>query len=302
MSFPSHNGKAGEEMFLNRPQDQDSPIIEPLRINKRSSTSSSAPSVSSQQNGSISAPAASGAPSYPLPSLPNPDDRSKYPQPRNTSASQAPYPYPDPKRIGSPDQGRTAATAYGSPTGRSGSANSDSKTTSDYPSSLRPNDGHEPRPTATLAQRRGNAPKPLPDSPGPDAPDKDGLFQRLPRRDAPVEGTVGSPGKAPRQETNPYPDYHQQYLPPQAAASQKLPDGGRLNSRDRDPSTINRISSTASTSTTRAQRGSPPPPETPIIPPSHRPQTDIEARYAAAGIAGTSTLTSLQAQSVAAQQ
>jgi hypothetical protein len=289
-------------MFLNRPQDRESPIIEPLRINKRSSTSSATPSVNSQQNGSISGPATTGAPSYPLPSLPNPDDRSKYPQPRNTSGSQAPYPYPDPKRIGSPDQGRSATTAYGSPTGRSGSASSNSKNTSDFPSSLRPSDGQEPRQTATLAQRRGNAPKPLPDSPGPDAPDKEGLFQRLPRRDVPVEGAVTSPGKVPGQETNPYPDYHQQYWPPPGAASPRLPDGGRLNSRDRDPSSINRISSTASTSTTRAQRGSPPPPETPIIPANHRPQTDIEARYAAAGIAGTSTLTSLQAQSMAAQQ
>ena len=302
MSHPSQNGKADGEMFLNRPQDRDSPIIEPLRINKRNSTASSAPSVNSQQNGSIPGPATSGAPSYPLPSLPNPDDRSKYPQSRNTSGSQAPYPYPDPKRIGSPDQGRTATTAYGSPTGRPGSANSNSKTTSDYPSSLRPNDGQGPRQPATLAQRRGNAPKPLPDSPGPDAPDKEGLFQRIPRRDGPVEDALASPGKAPGPEPNPYPDYHQQYWPPPGATSPGLPDGGRLNARDRDPNSINRISSTASTSTTRAQRGSPPPPETPIIPPNHRPQTDIEARYAAAGIAGTSTLTSLQAQSVAAQQ
>jgi hypothetical protein len=303
MSYSSQNGKAGEEMFLSRPPDRDPPIIEPLRITKRNSTSSSAPSVNSQQNGSISGPAASGAPSYPLPSLPNPDDRSKYPQPRKTSESQTPYPYPDPKRIASPDQGRTATTAYGSsPRGRSGSTNSNTKTTSELPSSFRPNDGQEPRQTATLAQRRGNAPKPLPDSPGPDAPDKEGLFQRLPRRDAPAEGALTSPGKAPGQETNPYPDYHQQYWPPPDSASQSLPEASRLNARDRDPSLINRISSTASTSTTRAQRGSPPPPETPIIPPHHRPQTDIEARYAAAGIAGTATLTSLQAQSVAAQQ
>ena len=54
------------------------------------------------------------------------------------------------------------------------------------------------------------------------------------------------------------------------------------------------MSSTASTSTVKAQRGSPPPPETPIIPP---PGGGIEARFAAAGIAGTSTLTNLQAQS-----
>lgn len=303
MSSAGRNGKAGEEMFLNQPRDRASPIIEPLRINKRGSTASPVPSVNSQQNGSIFAPSASGAPTYPLPSLPNPDDRSKYPQSRSTSTPQAPYPYPDPKRIGSPDQGRTASSAYGDPTARTGSASSNPRANTEYPSGRRPSEGQESRQNFTLAQRRGNAPKPLPESPGPDAPDKEGLFQRLPQRDAPsTTGTLASPRKGTVQEANPYPDYHQQYWPPPGAASPRLPESGLLNPRDRESSSINRISSTASTSTTRAQRGSPPPPETPIIPTQHRPQTDIEARYAAAGIAGPSTLTNLQAQSVAAQQ
>lgn len=69
-----------------------------------------------------------------------------------------------------------------------------------------------------------------------------------------------------------------------------------------NPSSMNRLSSSASTSTTRAQRGSPPPPETPIVAPGEQPGGGIEARYAAAGIAGASTLTSLQAQNAAAAQ
>ncbi|PKY04015.1 hypothetical protein P168DRAFT_327036 [Aspergillus campestris IBT 28561] len=52
----------------------------------------------------------------------------------------------------------------------------------------------------------------------------------------------------------------------------------------------------------RITRGSPPPPETPIVEPGQQPASDIEARYAASGIAGTSTLTGLQAQSAAAQR
>ena len=68
------------------------------------------------------------------------------------------------------------------------------------------------------------------------------------------------------------------------------------------PSKINRLNSSASTNTTRAERGSPPPPETPITPVGGLPGGDIEARYAAAGIAGTATLNSLQAHNAAAAQ
>ena len=295
MASAGRNGKAGDEMFLNKPQDRDSPIIEPLRINKRGSAASPVSSINSQQNGSIPPPSTSGGPTYPLPSLPNPDDRSKYPQSRNKSAAQAPYPYPDPKRIGSP-----ASSGYiGDPNARTGSANSNTRPTAEYPSSFRrPSEGQESK--QSLAQRRGNAPKPLPDSPGPDAPDKDGLFQRMPQRDPPASAPLPGTRKASGQDADPYPDYHQQYWPPPDAASSRVPETGR-SSRDRDPSSLNRFSSTASTSTTRATRGSPPPPETPIIPPNHR-QTDIEQRFAAAGIAGASTLTNLQAQSMAAQQ
>lgn len=65
---------------------------------------------------------------------------------------------------------------------------------------------------------------------------------------------------------------------------------------------MNRFASTASTSTTRATRGSPPPPETPIVGPSDQLGGGIEDRYAAAGISGTATLNSLQAQNAAAAQ
>lgn len=301
-------------MFLGRPTERNSPTVEPLRIHKRESTASPTPSSSSQHTAGTSASA-----HYPIPSLPYPDDRQRPPQSRQTSASQAPYPYPDlrrgaspdQRRVGSPEQGRTGSPSYASPT-HSGSPSSGTQCSSDLPASLRPHDGRDGRPGATLAERRGNVPKPLPESPGPEIPDKEGLFQKAPRRPS-VPATSSMSGSSsmtapPRAtarpgelEANPYPDYHQQYWPPPGGLSAETGGApGRLNIRD--PASVQRISSTASTSTTKATRGSPPPPETPTVPPNSRPGTDIEARYAAAGIAGTSTLTNLQAQNAAAMQ
>jgi PhoD related phosphatase/WW domain len=301
-------------MFLNTQKERSSPTIEPLRIHKRESTDSPTPSSGSQHTAGTS-----GSGHYPIPSLPYPDDRQRLQQSTPTNASQAPYPYPDPRRgaspdqrrVGSPEQGRIGSPSYGSPK-NSGSASSGTQPSSEFPASLRPHDGRDGRPGATLAERRRNVPKALPESPGPETPDKEGLFQKAPRRPSMASSSsvpgqssmTGPQGTAPRPtgpEINPYPDYHQQYWPPPGGLSAE-PGGapGRLNVRD--PTSVQRISSTASTSTTKATRGSPPPPETPIVPPNHRPGTDIEARYAAAGIAGASTLTNLQAQNAAAMQ
>jgi len=273
MSVSGHHGKPDEELFLNRPSDRDSPtIVEPLRINKRASTTSPAPSITSQYSvGSQQAANGSNA-AYPMPALPYPDDRSR-PQGHagRANGSPAPYPYPEDRRVTPPDERRAAG----------GSA-------ADHPTVLRPMDGRAP---VTLAQRRGTNPKPLPDSPGPDAPDKEGLFQKMPQRGNP-------PASAPLPGTQSQSQQPQYWPPPSASSAADA--FSRL--KIRDPSSINRISSTASTSTTKAQRGSPPPPETPVVAPGVRPQTDIEARYAASGIAGTGTLTALQAQSAAAQQ
>ena len=290
MAYSGRQGQRAEEMFLNKPQD--SAVIEPLRITKRGSPASPVPSVNSQQNGSVTGPSASSAPTYPLPSLPDPN-RARNPATQSTTGAPAPYPYPDPKRVASPEQ-RANASNYGNATGRSGSANSASSNPSTYPAP----DARQP---SALAARRGNAPKPLPDSPGPEAPDQDGVFQSFPQGDRTTSPRAQA-GKSTGEEANPYPDYHQQYWPPPGGASSGSADTGRLSARNRDPDSLNRLSSTASTSTTKAQRGSPPPSETPIIPAGYRQPTDIEQRYAAAGIAGTATLTNLQAQSIASQQ
>lgn len=281
MSVSGYHGKPEEEMFLNAPNGGDSPtIVEPLRINKRGSAASPTPSNSSLRGTSSNQPVPSGT-AYPMPSLPYPDDRARQQaQAARQNGSPAPYPYPDVRRVHSPEQ-RTTSAGSMNPKVRAGSTSS-----TDRPAVLRPGDAKS---QSTLAERRGTAPKPLPESPGPEAPDKDGLFQRVPIR-GPASAPLNNPNRSQGQ---------QQYWPPPTASS-AADSFSRLNIRD--PSGVSRISSTASTSTTRAQRGSPPPPETPIVEPGRRPTTDIEARYAASGIAGTGTLTSLQAQSAAAQQ
>jgi PhoD related phosphatase/WW domain len=268
MSAGGRSGRPDEEMFLNRQNGRESPtIVEPLRIKKRNSAASDTRSTSSQQSAAYPPPASSGSTVYPMPALPYPDGRAQQraPSAQSNNSSSVPYPYPDPTLVASPPQsGRTPS-----------------------PAQTRQNGSYTAGSGSSLAERRNAAPKPLPESPGPDAPDKDGLFQKPPQR----SGMTSPPGGVSRPESN----ASQQYWPPPGESA-----SGRLNIRD--PSSVNRISSTASTSTTKAQRGSPPPPETPIMPPNPRIPTDIEARYAASGIAGTGTLNSLQAQSLAAQQ
>ncbi|KAJ5954329.1 hypothetical protein N7501_008608 [Penicillium viridicatum] len=248
-----------EELFLNdRPARQESPTIGPLRINKRDSSSPA------------SAAGSSPPPNAPLP---YPDDRQR-PQMHTSSSNER---YHDNIRYGSPPAG----------------PGSGSVSPNEYPTALRPRDGREPR-VATLAERRGAAPKPLPESPSYDAPDREALAAR-PYPRPPASLPPGPP--EPPANTSQY-DYRQQYYPPpqrQSSTSAARPP----SSLQPQQGPLNRISST---STTRAQRGSPPPPETPIVGPGQQPASDIEARYAAAGIAGTGTLQGIQSHNVAAQR
>ena len=279
MSSAGRHGTPAEEMFLHRLKP-DSPTVEPLRINKHSPDSAQPPTYPD----SPIFPLPPGASSSPAP-LPYPDDRStsqqrpSYGRPDSGTGRASPhYPAPSSSRINPTDASKSK-----NPAG---------------PSALRPRDGREgPAHPATIAERRGNAPpKQLPDSPGPEAPDKEGLFQKMPQRDA--QGHV-----APKpQSGSEFPEYYQQYWPPPAAEASNAPEPvSTLHAPT--PMGINRLSSTASTSTTKAQRGSPPAPETPLVAPGEDlPGGGIEQRFAAAGIAGSSTLTSLQAQNAAAAQ
>ncbi|CAI6341448.1 unnamed protein product [Periconia digitata] len=282
-------GRPDEELFMRPGETPETPVVGPLRIQKRDSEVKSPPPPRTDSAGSqrynqhqqqhqqqqhqqqnhpvfsrpppmpaFPAPPANPTHTPPPPAnpLPYPDDRP----PSTTSVGPSPASPASRARFDANDPNRPSVAGYGAAPGRA------------------PDGSVQP---SRLAERRGTAPKPLPDSPGPETPDKEGLFQRPPRRQASTD-------------PNPFPEYHQQYWPPPQPAppapAPAAPAGG-LNIPN--PSGINRLSSTASTSTTKAQRGSPPPPETPIIPPLGG---GIEARFAAAGIAGSSTLSNLQAQ------
>ncbi len=310
MSSGGRHGKPEEELFLNRPLNPDSPTIEPLRITKQDHKQDAQLSESEQNRPALSQSVA-------------------FPVPRSTSSSPAPLPYPDDRdrprpqkrttgrsgqlatseRIAESDPGRASPAYSSSQSPRTGSGDHGRSNIQEYPSTLRPRegrDGQSNQTTSRLAERRGNNVKPLPDSPGPEAPDKEGLFQRLPQRREPTATTSGDGQRAAPAEANPYPEYYQQYWPPpggsKPGSSAPGSSGPTTSMSVQSPGTMNRLSSTASTSTTRAQRGSPPPPETPVVAPGDQAGGGIEARYAAAGISGTSTLTSLQAQNAAAAQ
>lgn len=271
-------GASNEELFLERPSRSegsgDSPTVEPLRIFK--------------------------------PQSPPPAERFKYPAPPTSSAAtpsskpsflppgalssanSLPLPYPDDEDDGAAARKPVKPTVTPYP-GPSSSPYNDIS-----PRLTSPSDARGPG----LAERRGTAPKPLS---SPSSPDDDGgdLFAK------PLAGAMGgATGGARPVPAASYPAVNKkQYYPPPggapASSNAPTPDSLRIPT---DPSGVNRFASTASNSTVRASRGSPPPPETPIVEPGNIPGGGIEARYAASGISGTATLTSLQAQSAAAAQ
>lgn len=102
----------------------------------------------------------------------------------------------------------------------------------------------------------------------------DGLFQK------PLERKTTEPA------VNPFPEYHQQYWPPPATGTGSTQKPSTLNVPTAGASGLSRFDSTASVMTTRATRGSPPPPETPAEAP---PSNNIEDRFAAAGFGQPST-------------
>ncbi|UKZ63037.1 uncharacterized protein TrAtP1_004265 [Trichoderma atroviride] len=281
-------GVPDNELFLSKPapEDCDSPTVEPLRIFKPQS-----PNPHSRVSSTSSS-------------------RLTFPLPPGASSSAAPLPFPDDDDIRKPTAPKPYGSAYNDTSPR-----------------LDTNIAAEKKPG--LAERRGAAPKPIH---SPSSPDADyGLFAR-PLQDKPAASTTnypayqktyypppggaasGSSSSTPAQQQQQYqkPPQAQQYQQPQQypqpQQAQAPPQPPKIpqveNLASNDPG-VNRFASTASNSTTRASRGSPPPPETPIVEPGSVPGGGIEARYAASGISGTATLTSLQAsqvQSAAAAQ
>ncbi|KAK3940082.1 hypothetical protein QBC46DRAFT_354489 [Diplogelasinospora grovesii] len=297
-----------EELFMSRPRPDDencdSPTVEPLRIFKPASPKPAwdrfkypTPPSSSAASSSSAKPAVASLP--PLPS---------FPLPPGASSSAAPLPYPDEdddrftrpsqaSRPPYPDEGRKTSTA--SPLSKiqtsppaPGSSGSGPHTYND--TSPRLNMSPVDKKWGGLAERRGTAPKPLQSPQSPDE-DKDELFAKPLRPPQPAPVPVPAPAAAAAGAPKISNAYQQKpYYPPPGGAQP------RKNSAHLAEPNINRFSSTASNSTVRASRGSPPPPETPIEP-GALPGGGIEARYAAAGISGSATLNSFQASSAAAQ-
>lgn len=290
-----------DELFLN-PGDganNSEPTPQPLRINKQGSPQPS--DHPTEQWAAYNVPPSSSAAAYGAPTSPPPNGPLPYPDERTRRYD---YPAPD-GRVPRTD------TPTGAEEGRAQNTRPrKASMSSDNSSGAGSGDGHRRRPrfdandpnrptlggyassTPRLAERRGTPAKGiLPESPGgPELPDKDedeGLFQRAPRKQS--EGSQQQPQQ----------DYQQQFYPPPLGST--APPAPQQHLHIPNPSGVNRLSSTASNATTRASRGSPPPPETPIDP-SGGPSGlgDIEARYAASGIPGTNTLNEMQAQSAAA--
>ncbi|OTA94421.1 hypothetical protein M434DRAFT_264693 [Hypoxylon sp. CO27-5] len=286
------HGRPEEEMFLNKPSEEcDSPTVEPLRIFKPQSPKPGPDKASERFK-------------YPAPASSKPS----FPLPPGASSSAAPLPYPDDDdhRIAQPSQ--SSRPPYPTDDRRpSGNKIYTSPTTSIQTSSL--NDTTPRLDTSPiekrgpgLAERRGTAPKPLPGTLSPSSPqgDDSGLFAK----------PIAQPKPATASSSTSFPNYHQKpYYPPPRGSSAASNSSSNSNVRPSvtedsylkmpSDSGVNRFASTASTSTTRASRGSPPPPETPIVEPGVIPGGGIEARYAAAGISGTATLNSLQSPAAA---
>lgn len=280
-------GISDEELFMSKPaQEGDSPTVEPLRIFKPAS-----PKPASDKKKTQSSSSSKPQPSFALPPgasssanlLPYPDDDdTRFTRPTRTQTT--PYPDDGPRVTSRLDnrQKRSGSESYNDTSPRITTSPTDK---------LRPG----------LAERRGTAPQPL--SP-PNSPpgEHDGLFAK-PIREPQRPAAAGASKPASTSSIPSYANKKAYYPPPVSAVSSK-PQAPR---RDPDEDTykmpvddgVNRFPSTASNSTTRASRGSPPPPETPVDVP---PGGGIEARYAAAGISGTATLNAFNAPSAAATQ
>lgn len=116
---------------------------------------------------------------------------------------------------------------------------------------------------------------------------------------SPAQSVGSAAGRKPS-DANPYPEFHQQYFAAPNSGSAGVNNKPTPSSLKPGSTGLSRLDSTASVMTTRATRGSPPPPETPIIPPP----TDIEARFAAAGFGrpGAAATSASAAPSAASQQ
>lgn len=231
-------------MFLKKPaSDPDTPTVEPLRIHKRESVSpQNTGSMSTSQPGPAdssskqTAPARPGASSSGTP-LPYPDDA-----PRQQLSAQGRPPYPENARP-------STAVRQGTPVNMAARS-------SPQPSSGADGLGDYGPRSPNLAERRGNAPSPLAGASNRESRDLDNLFAKPFQRQ-------GQPQSLPSEQAdattvNPYPGYHQQHWPPPGTTVESF-SAGSSGLAPAQSGSMSRLDSTASASTVKAQRGSPPP-------------------------------------------
>ena len=230
MAEDQYHRRQDDELFMPQASTSpESPTIGPLRINKTNSPQSSSKAI------------------------PTRDPYAQPPRFGNASLRPQQPPYPDDppresSRQGTPsrEHRRTGSSSDDADGRRAGTPQSRYKFSADDPNrpSLSAFSHPQVRQSARPAESRKETRKPLPESPGPETPDKDVDGPTYPHTDrdsshspVPFIDIEGSPG--PVDET----------------ASQLHVS---------EPQSINRLGSTASVSTTRAFRGSPPPPDTPL--------------------------------------
>lgn len=231
-------------MFLKKPTaDPETPTVGPLRIHKRES-------ISPQSTGSMATPQFGST-----------DSSSKQTTSARpgTSSSANSLPYPD-------DAPRQQSSAQGRPfypenAGPSTAVRQVTPVNTAARSPPPPNSGtgglgdYGPR-SPNLAERRGNAPSPLAGSSNRESRDVDGLFAKPFQRSGQPQSLSSEQAEAIT--VNPYPDYHQQYWPP-PANTVRGSAAGSGGAAPAESGSVSRLDSTASASTVRAQRGSPPP-------------------------------------------
>jgi len=148
------------------------------------------------------------------------------------------------------------------------------------------------------AEAFASTPKPLPASPGPETPDKDSTFSRSQqrKRESPPQSLRAGPPPMSQLQTYQYGGTQEQRYPSAPMIHSRPNVASAANLDLPDAQGVNRLASTSSVSTTKAARGSPPPPETPID------VSDELPRFPASGSGSPSIPNGIQAQRIGGEQ
>lgn len=295
-------GRPEEELFMRpEPSAVENPVVGPLRINKQAASpppeaSQNAPYNSRSPPNIYTQPYRAATSNQPTRPLPYPDD-PPYDNPsygRRESSARRSTPPPQETHLG-PTTSSPGPRVYPGLSQYSQPSN----TPQIRVEPIRQNLSSPPRTTYTthtrvepgltseLYGRDGRIAqpqKPLPESPGPDLPDKEGLYYEEPQRPDPSRQRFDARESI---EEVPEPasaatEFAHQYYPPPGSIQANV-HGPSSNLNVSNAANVSRLASSASVSTTKASRGSPPPPETPegTYAGGH-----MYSQYPTAGIAG----------------